>query len=379
MRYCTQQLAYAIIICTTLLRPSTTLIRQKHCCSFPELSHTNSIHSFLRSKPTTSEQPSYASALEVLVYNHSWTVNPRLKQTRRFTSHHKALKGTGDTSKSTTKDKRHHCGKMHIHILRTLPFPLLLWVLNTPTTAATTADLHTNGTSPQPLHQQAFQPACSPASISFGSDDLFTDTTSLFSRLPLQDSSPTNNDDQNENDPPSPHSPPPPPPPAQKSPHPAHTTPAPHPDLHKRAVTTITTATGCGTRYSSCANLGFPQLCCTTTAVCSQDNAGNVACCPIGAACTGTVGVSGSTNAEATTTTTTSASSYSTSDAVVVATTTTEGSAAGTTGAGFVEAGGTTVAVLTNDGGRIGGGRVVLGVVSAVGGLFMSVGSLDWF
>lgn len=48
-------------------------------------------------------------------------------------------------------------------------------------------------------------------------------------------------------------------------------------------------ATGCFTGYRPCANLNAPDLCCRTNEVCSQDRANNVACCPFGAACTGTI------------------------------------------------------------------------------------------
>ncbi|CAN9155848.1 unnamed protein product [Alternaria sp. RS040] len=46
----------------------------------------------------------------------------------------------------------------------------------------------------------------------------------------------------------------------------------------------------CATQYFNCAGLGAPGLCCPRTAVCSADQAGHVACCPQGAACTGAIG-----------------------------------------------------------------------------------------
>jgi hypothetical protein len=52
----------------------------------------------------------------------------------------------------------------------------------------------------------------------------------------------------------------------------------------------------CATSYYACSNLGAPGLCCPRTAVCSADQAGHVACCPQGIACTGAIGT-GATNA----------------------------------------------------------------------------------
>lgn len=46
----------------------------------------------------------------------------------------------------------------------------------------------------------------------------------------------------------------------------------------------------CPEDFNSCANLGAPSLCCMTDSICSADQAGHVACCPSGAACTGTIG-----------------------------------------------------------------------------------------
>ncbi|KAL1792026.1 hypothetical protein ACET3X_009777 [Alternaria dauci] len=46
----------------------------------------------------------------------------------------------------------------------------------------------------------------------------------------------------------------------------------------------------CANQYFNCAGLGAPGLCCPRTAVCSADQAGQVACCPQGAACTGAIG-----------------------------------------------------------------------------------------
>lgn len=41
--------------------------------------------------------------------------------------------------------------------------------------------------------------------------------------------------------------------------------------------------------YPSCDNLGHPDICCRTNEVCSADQANHVACCRLGAACTGTI------------------------------------------------------------------------------------------
>ena len=46
----------------------------------------------------------------------------------------------------------------------------------------------------------------------------------------------------------------------------------------------------CPSGYNSCENIGAPGLCCSPSARCSADAAGHVACCPRGAACTGTIG-----------------------------------------------------------------------------------------
>ncbi|PGG97533.1 hypothetical protein GX51_07285 [Blastomyces parvus] len=43
----------------------------------------------------------------------------------------------------------------------------------------------------------------------------------------------------------------------------------------------------CPAGFNSCALLGAPEACCQPKAVCSRDDANNIACCPSGAACTG--------------------------------------------------------------------------------------------
>ncbi|KAF1956089.1 hypothetical protein CC80DRAFT_472719 [Byssothecium circinans] len=49
--------------------------------------------------------------------------------------------------------------------------------------------------------------------------------------------------------------------------------------------------TNCASGYAVCNNINRPDLCCRTNQVCSADRAGNAACCQVGAACTGTIGV----------------------------------------------------------------------------------------
>lgn len=76
------------------------------------------------------------------------------------------------------------------------------------------------------------------------------------------------------------------------------------------------------TGYNSCSTLSaeYQNICCATTAVCSQDSNGNVACCPLGAFCTGTI----SPNLDSTVATTGSATA-GVGTASVIATTTAGG------------------------------------------------------
>lgn len=53
---------------------------------------------------------------------------------------------------------------------------------------------------------------------------------------------------------------------------------------------------GCPGGLSNCGAFGNTGACCPTDQTCAEDENGNVACCPIGAACTGTIGEA--TNAE---------------------------------------------------------------------------------
>lgn len=58
----------------------------------------------------------------------------------------------------------------------------------------------------------------------------------------------------------------------------------PQHDLLKRQFSNT-----CPADFNSCDNVGAPGLCCVDNAQCVADDAGNVACCPAGAVCTGTV------------------------------------------------------------------------------------------
>ncbi|KAH8727516.1 hypothetical protein GQ44DRAFT_703363 [Phaeosphaeriaceae sp. PMI808] len=59
----------------------------------------------------------------------------------------------------------------------------------------------------------------------------------------------------------------------------------------------------CATNYFPCAALNAPGLCCPRTATCSPDQNRAVACCPIGALCTGTLGAPVATGTNPTPTT----------------------------------------------------------------------------
>ena len=105
---------------------------------------------------------------------------------------------------------------------------------------------------------------------------------------------------------------------------------------------------GCASGYSNCATLGAGGLCCPRTQSCARDPAGNVACCPPQASCTGTIRpVSGGGGAFIASGTTSGISAATTQASTTItggsaatiggATTTTEG------GIVFVGAGETTV------------------------------------
>ena len=107
----------------------------------------------------------------------------------------------------------------------------------------------------------------------------------------------------------------------------------------------------CPSGYNNCENIGAPGLCCSPSARCSADAAGHVACCPRGAACTGTIGgaaTSGSTGSDGGFAAATSSGAES-SGLLVPASTTQGASATGdgdglTTEGGFVLDGTETVA-----------------------------------
>ncbi|KAK7536254.1 uncharacterized protein J3D65DRAFT_627931 [Phyllosticta citribraziliensis] len=69
------------------------------------------------------------------------------------------------------------------------------------------------------------------------------------------------------------------------------TTPAPTtvPYIYKPVLEKRQGGTTCPTSYSACAALGAPGLCCRRNTNCALDQAGHVACCPVNAACTGTI------------------------------------------------------------------------------------------
>jgi len=100
-------------------------------------------------------------------------------------------------------------------------------------------------------------------------------------------------------------------------------------------------AGSCG-NYNACTALGASSLCCSPQQVCSADVLGHVGCCPLNAACTGTIpSTAGATGVVAASTTTTQTT---TSLAGVVLSTTT--TAASTPTGGFVIAGSSTVVVF---------------------------------
>jgi hypothetical protein len=97
----------------------------------------------------------------------------------------------------------------------------------------------------------------------------------------------------------------------------------------------------CPSSYNNCANIGAPGLCCSPSARCSADAAGHVACCPQGAACTGTIGaiVTKTSSGSAT------GSATGTGNSGLLVTASTASSALSTgTGSGFVLDGTQTVA-----------------------------------
>jgi hypothetical protein len=97
----------------------------------------------------------------------------------------------------------------------------------------------------------------------------------------------------------------------------------------------------CPSSYNNCANIGAPGLCCSPSARCSADAAGHVACCPQGAACTGTIGAI----VTKTSTGSTTGSATGTGNSGLLVTASTASSVLSTgTGSGFVLDGTQTVA-----------------------------------
>jgi hypothetical protein len=47
--------------------------------------------------------------------------------------------------------------------------------------------------------------------------------------------------------------------------------------------------TNCASGWSACINIAQPGICCRNDQICAPDGAGHAACCPKGAACTGTI------------------------------------------------------------------------------------------
>lgn len=115
----------------------------------------------------------------------------------------------------------------------------------------------------------------------------------------------------------------------------------PHHNLFRRQ-----TDDTCPSSYNNCANIGAPGLCCAPSARCSADAAGHVACCPRGAACTGTIGAikTGTSTGTGTGTGTATSTASGTGDSGLLVTASTSQSALSTGEGGFVMDGGQTVA-----------------------------------
>ena len=124
-------------------------------------------------------------------------------------------------------------------------------------------------------------------------------------------------------------------------------------------------SSACPSSYNACTNQGAPGLCCARSQSCTADGNGNVACCPTGAACTGTITgvVTGGSIGSGSLVTSTSGSGLLTSEASATTTdtsgglvpasatsTTTDGDATST--GGFIIAASTTVATLEGAGVR---------------------------
>jgi hypothetical protein len=116
---------------------------------------------------------------------------------------------------------------------------------------------------------------------------------------------------------------------------------------------------GCARGYANCATLGAGGLCCPTAQACARDGAGNVACCPPRASCTGTIrpvtNTGGGVFIASTTGTNTLASTTITGGgaATIGVSTTTEGGivfvgASATTGSGTQQASGAMRSYVNN-------------------------------
>ncbi|KAF1989406.1 hypothetical protein K402DRAFT_390983 [Aulographum hederae CBS 113979] len=148
----------------------------------------------------------------------------------------------------------------------------------------------------------------------------------------------------------------------------SNTTSPTHDDLRKRQ------SDNCADGYTSCSPLGAAgaALCCNENSLCAIDYGGHVACCPIGAVCTGSIGVVSTT---ATTTATdggagaggvvvpgqTTVSTTTTTQSFVFASSTdSQAGTEATQGVGTINDNGTPVAVLptapASGAGRVRGG-----------------------
>ncbi|KAF2842474.1 hypothetical protein M501DRAFT_1055172 [Patellaria atrata CBS 101060] len=71
---------------------------------------------------------------------------------------------------------------------------------------------------------------------------------------------------------------------------------SPNPNLNGNPLALLRRQSNeCPSGYNSCAQIGAVGFCCRDSTLCSPDQAGQIACCPEGAACTGTVGGFGQT------------------------------------------------------------------------------------
>jgi hypothetical protein len=100
----------------------------------------------------------------------------------------------------------------------------------------------------------------------------------------------------------------------------------------------------CPSSYNNCANIGAPGLCCAPSARCSADAAGHVACCPRGAACTGTIGAIKTGTSTGTVTGSATSTASETGDSGLLVTASTSQGALSTGDGGFVLDGTQTVA-----------------------------------